>query len=85
MVRQPKLILFDKLLSNLDAELHVSMRTEVARSHRELRQHHGRLPHAQTGAMTQADQFVVLRHRYIEQIDPPSEACEDPANSFIAG
>jgi lactose/L-arabinose transport system ATP-binding protein len=85
IVREPKVFLFDEPLSNLDAELRVSMRIEIARLHRELRNTMIYVTHDQTEAMTLADQIVVLRSGRVEQCGPPREIYENPANEFVAG
>ncbi|WP_027998307.1 ABC transporter ATP-binding protein [Sinorhizobium arboris] len=85
IVRKPEVFLFDEPLSNLDAELRVSMRIEIARLHRELGNTMIYVTHDQTEAMTLADQIVVLRDGRIEQAGSPRDVYEDPANMFVAG
>ncbi|NTF45128.1 ABC transporter ATP-binding protein [Rhizobium rhizogenes] len=85
IVRKPEVFLFDEPLSNLDAELRVSMRIEIARLHRELGNTMIYVTHDQTEAMTLADKIVVLKDGRIEQVGSPREIYEDPANSFVAG
>ncbi|AYG63109.1 sn-glycerol-3-phosphate ABC transporter ATP-binding protein UgpC [Rhizobium jaguaris] len=85
IVRKPDVFLFDEPLSNLDAELRVSMRIEIARLHRELGNTMIYVTHDQTEAMTLADKIVVLRDGKIEQVGSPREVYEDPANIFVAG
>ncbi|GAU87021.1 maltose/maltodextrin transport ATP-binding protein MalK [Bosea sp. BIWAKO-01] len=85
IVRKPLVFLFDEPLSNLDAELRVSMRVEIARLHRELGNTMIYVTHDQTEAMTLADRIVVLRDGRIEQVGSPREVYEDPANLFVAG
>ncbi|AYG68647.1 MULTISPECIES: sn-glycerol-3-phosphate ABC transporter ATP-binding protein UgpC [unclassified Rhizobium] len=85
IVREPDVFLFDEPLSNLDAELRVSMRIEIARLHRELGNTMIYVTHDQTEAMTLADKIVVLRDGRIEQVGSPRDVYEDPANSFVAG
>jgi lactose/L-arabinose transport system ATP-binding protein len=85
IVRKPEVFLFDEPLSNLDAELRVSMRIEIARLHQELGNTMVYVTHDQTEAMTLADKIVVLRDGRIEQVGSPREVYEDPANSFVAG
>jgi lactose/L-arabinose transport system ATP-binding protein len=85
IVRKPDVFLFDEPLSNLDAELRVSMRIEIARLHRELGNTMIYVTHDQTEAMTLADQIVVLRDGRIEQTGTPREVYENPANIFVAG
>jgi len=85
IVRKPDVFLFDEPLSNLDAELRVSMRIEIARLHRELGNTMIYVTHDQTEAMTLADVIVVLRDGRIEQTGSPREIYENPANMFVAG
>jgi lactose/L-arabinose transport system ATP-binding protein len=85
IVRKPDVFLFDEPLSNLDAELRVSMRIEIARLHRELGNTMIYVTHDQTEAMTLADKIVVLRDGKIEQTGTPREVYENPANAFVAG
>ncbi|GLQ08100.1 sugar ABC transporter ATP-binding protein [Devosia yakushimensis] len=85
IVRKPQVFLFDEPLSNLDAELRVSMRIEIARLHRELGNTMIYVTHDQTEAMTLADKIVVLRDGVIEQVGSPRDVYEDPANTFVAG
>ncbi len=85
LVRQPGVFLFDEPLSNLDAELRVSMRIEIARLHRQLGATIVYVTHDQTEAMTLADRIVVLRAGRIEQVGAPLELYRNPANTFVAG
>ncbi len=85
IVRKPDVFLFDEPLSNLDAELRVSMRIELARLHRELGNTMIYVTHDQTEAMTLADRIVILRDGRIEQVGTPRQIYEDPANTFVAG
>jgi lactose/L-arabinose transport system ATP-binding protein len=85
IVRRPLVFLFDEPLSNLDAELRVSMRIEIARLHRELGNTMIYVTHDQTEAMTLADRIVVLRDGRIEQVGTPRQVYEDPNNLFVAG
>ncbi|NSY99280.1 ABC transporter ATP-binding protein [Agrobacterium tumefaciens] len=85
IVRKPDVFLFDEPLSNLDAELRVSMRIEIARLHRELGNTMIYVTHDQTEAMTLADMIVVLRDGRIEQVGSPRDVYDHPANSFVAG
>lgn len=85
IVRNPKVFLFDEPLSNLDAELRVDMRVEIARLHRELAATMIYVTHDQVEAMTLADKIVVLRDGHIEQVGSPLELYHHPANEFVAG
>src|SRR6218665_3286389 len=85
IVRDPKVFLFDEPLSNLDAELRVHMRIEIARLHKELQTTIIYVTHDQVEAMTLADTIVVLRDGLIEQVGRPLDLYDDPANQFVAG
>jgi ABC-type sugar transport system ATPase subunit len=85
IVRDPKIFLFDEPLSNLDAELRVSMRAELRDLHRRLGATMVYVTHDQVEAMTLADRIVVLRDGRIEQTGTPRELYERPANTFVAG
>ncbi len=85
IVREPKLFLFDEPLSNLDAELRVSMRAELRDLHARLGSTMIYVTHDQVEAMTLADKIVVLRAGKIEQIGTPKELYERPVNTFVAG
>ena len=73
IVRQPKAFLFDEPLSNLDAELRVQMRIEIAKLHQSLGATMVYVTHDQVEAMTLADRIVVLRKGRIEQQGSPIE------------
>ncbi|SCZ70917.1 carbohydrate ABC transporter ATP-binding protein, CUT1 family (TC 3.A.1.1.-) [Epibacterium ulvae] len=85
IVRQPDVFLFDEPLSNLDAELRVEMRVEIARLHKQLGATMIYVTHDQVEAMTMADKIVVLRAGRIEQVGAPVELYENPDNLFVAG
>jgi multiple sugar transport system ATP-binding protein len=85
IVREPRIFLFDEPLSNLDAELRVGMRSELAQLHRRLRTTMIYVTHDQVEAMTMADRIVVLRAGRVEQVGPPLELYNAPANQFVAG
>ena len=85
IVRQPKLFLFDEPLSNLDAELRVSMRSELRELHARLKATMVYVTHDQVEAMTLADRIVVLRDGKIEQVGTPLALYNQPANVFVAG
>ena len=85
IVRGPEVFLFDEPLSNLDAELRVDMRVEIARLHNELGATMIYVTHDQVEAMTLADKIVVLRDGRIEQVGSPLELYDDPDNKFVAG
>ncbi|WP_323764921.1 sn-glycerol-3-phosphate ABC transporter ATP-binding protein UgpC [Marinovum sp.] len=85
IVRGPEVFLFDEPLSNLDAELRVDMRVEIARLHKEIGATMIYVTHDQVEAMTLADKIVVLRAGHIEQVGSPMELYQDPDNRFVAG
>jgi lactose/L-arabinose transport system ATP-binding protein len=85
IVRKPKVFLFDEPLSNLDAELRVQMRLELARLHRELETTMIYVTHDQIEAMTLADRIVVLRAGKVEQFGTPMDLYHHPVNTFVAG
>jgi multiple sugar transport system ATP-binding protein len=84
IVRDPKVFLFDEPLSNLDAKLRVSMRSEIKALHQRLRTTTIYVTHDQIEAMTMADRIVVLRDGNIEQVGTPLELYDTPANVFVA-
>ncbi|WP_296639970.1 ABC transporter ATP-binding protein [Roseinatronobacter sp.] len=85
IVRGPDVFLFDEPLSNLDAELRVEMRVEIARLHREIGATMIYVTHDQVEAMTLADKIVVLRGGRVEQVGAPLDLYRDPDNLFVAG
>ena len=85
IVRSPKVFLMDEPLSNLDAKLRVQMRTEVARIQQRLGTTTVYVTHDQTEAMTLGDRVAVMRGGIIQQVAPPKELYEQPANLFVAG
>ncbi|WP_309085463.1 sn-glycerol-3-phosphate ABC transporter ATP-binding protein UgpC [Chelativorans sp.] len=84
IVGNPQVFLFDEPLSNLDAELRVHMRSEIAALHKRLGNTMIYVTHDQIEAMTLADRIVVLREGRIEQVGSPRELYERPANLFVA-
>jgi lactose/L-arabinose transport system ATP-binding protein len=85
IVRGPEVFLFDEPLSNLDAELRVEMRVEIARLHREIGATMIYVTHDQVEAMTLADKIVVLRAGRVEQVGKPLDLYNNPDNKFVAG
>ncbi|MGI9401569.1 MAG: ABC transporter ATP-binding protein [Rhizobiaceae bacterium] len=85
IVREPQVFLFDEPLSNLDAELRVKMRLEIAKLHKDLGATMIYVTHDQVEAMTLADKIVVLRAGKVEQIGTPIDLYDDPDNVFVAG
>ena len=85
MIRRPEVFLYDEPLSNLDLELRVRLRLEIAHLQRTLKATAVYVTHDQTEAMTLADQIVVLRKGRIEQVGSPLALYRAPANLFVAG
>ncbi|MEM8554537.1 MAG: sn-glycerol-3-phosphate ABC transporter ATP-binding protein UgpC [Pseudomonadota bacterium] len=85
IVRDPKAFLFDEPLSNLDAELRVTMRKELAALHQNIGGTMIYVTHDQTEAMTLADKIVVLQGGYVQQAGKPLELYNTPQNLFVAG
>jgi multiple sugar transport system ATP-binding protein len=84
IVGDPDVFLFDEPLSNLDAELRVHMRSEIASLHQRLGNTMIYVTHDQIEAMTLADRIVVLRDGLVEQVGTPRELYERPGNLFVA-
>ena len=82
---QARVFLFDEPLSNLDAELRVHMRIELARLHKSLATTVIYVTHDQVEAMTLADKIVVMNHGVISQVGAPLDVYDNPDNLFVAG
>lgn len=85
IVREPKLFLFDEPLSNLDAELRVQMRLELAELHKRLGVNMIYVTHDQVEAMTLADRIVILNDGKIAQQGSPKTLYNNPDSMFVAG
>ncbi|MFN2602464.1 MAG: ABC transporter ATP-binding protein [Gemmatimonadaceae bacterium] len=85
IVREPLAFLFDEPLSNLDAQLRVETRVELARLHRELGATMVYVTHDQSEALTLGDRIAILRDGVLQQVDSPMELYARPANRFVAG
>lgn len=85
IVRQPKAFLFDEPLSNLDARLREQMRAEIKKLHGELKATSIYVTHDQIEAMTLADRIVAMHGGVVQQVGPPLELYDRPANLFVAG
>ncbi len=85
IVRDPKAFLFDEPLSNLDAELRVAMRKELAALHADIGGTMIYVTHDQVEAMTLADKIVVLQAGEIKQAGTPLDLYNKPRNAFVAG
>jgi multiple sugar transport system ATP-binding protein len=85
IVRKPKVFLFDEPLSNLDAKLRVEMRAELNKLHRRLETTMVYVTHDQVEAMTLGDRIAVMKDGTLQQVAPPLEIYDRPANQFVAG
>ena len=85
MVREPKVFLLDEPLSNLDAKLRTTMRSEIAKLHRKLQTTFIYVTHDQVEAMTMGTRIVVMKSGFIQQIDTPRNLYNYPSNKFVAG
>ena len=85
IVRKPSVFLFDEPLSNLDAKLRVQTRTEISKLHNDLGATMIYVTHDQVEAMTMGDRIVVLHDGFVQQVAPPLELYDRPANTFVAG
>ncbi len=84
IVRKPAVFLFDEPLSNLDAALRVSMRTELSRLHKELATTMIYVTHDQVEALTLGNRIAVFNQGHIEQLGAPMDLYHRPANEFVA-
>jgi multiple sugar transport system ATP-binding protein len=84
IVKQPKLFLLDEPLSNLDAALRLRTRVELAQLKQKVDAAVIMVTHDQAEAMTLADRIVVMNDRRIQQVGPPMEIYNRPANTFVA-
>jgi multiple sugar transport system ATP-binding protein len=85
IVRKPKVFLFDEPLSNLDAKMRVTTRTEISKLHQRLGATMIYVTHDQIEAMTMGDRICVMKEGDIMQVAPPLELYNRPANLFVAG
>ncbi len=85
MVRGPKVFLFDEPLSNLDAKLRASMRSEIVKLHNSIKSTFIYVTHDQIEAMTMGTRIVVMKDGFIQQIDTPTNLFNYPINEFVAG
>jgi multiple sugar transport system ATP-binding protein len=85
LVRNPNLFLLDEPLSNLDAQLRIQMRTEIARLQKRLGTTTVYVTHDQTEAMTLGDRVAVLHKGVVQQVGTPRELYNEPRNLFVAG
>jgi multiple sugar transport system ATP-binding protein len=85
IVRKPKVFLFDEPLSNLDAKMRVSTRTEISKLHARLGATMIYVTHDQVEAMTMGDRICVMKDGVIMQVAAPLELYNNPANIYVAG
>jgi len=85
LVREPEVFLLDEPLSNLDAKLRVEMRSELKRLHRRVGVTTIYVTHDQVEAITLGDRIAVLSGGILQQVGPPQEVYDHPANLFVAG
>ena len=85
IVRHPKVFLLDEPLSNLDAKLRATMRTELTKLHQRVGTTFVYVTHDQVEAMTMATRIVVMKDGLIQQVDTPQNLYDTPVNMFVAG
>ena len=85
IVREPKVMLLDEPLSNLDAKLRTTMRSEIVKLHNDLKTTFIYVTHDQIEAMTMGTRIVVMKLGVIQQIDSPTNLFDYPENKFVAG
>ena len=85
IVREPKVMLLDEPLSNLDAKLRTSMRAEIVKLHEQLKTTFIYVTHDQVEAMTMGTRIVVMKLGVVQQIDTPTNLFDYPENKFVAG
>jgi len=85
IVRKPRVFLFDEPLSNLDAKMRVSTRTDISKLHARLGATMIYVTHDQVEAMTMGDRICVMKDGHIQQVAAPLELYNQPDNAFVAG
>ena len=85
LVRSPEAFLLDEPLSNLDAQLRVHMREEIAQLHKRIKTNMVYVTHDQVEAMTLGDRIVIMNQGKVQQVGKPLEVYDRPANLFVAG
>src|SRR6202023_2933514 len=85
IVREPQAFLLDEPLSNLDAKLRVQTRIELQKQHRALHATFIYVTHDQVEAMTMGDRIAVMKDGILQQVAPPREIYDNPANIYVAG
>ena len=85
IVREPKVLLMDEPLSNLDAKLRNQMRAEIIKLRQKINTTFIYVTHDQTEAMTLGDRIVIMKDGFVQQVGTPQEVFDHPANLFVAG
>ncbi|MBO5520797.1 MAG: sn-glycerol-3-phosphate ABC transporter ATP-binding protein UgpC [Eubacterium sp.] len=85
IVREPKVLLMDEPLSNLDAKLRNQMRAEIIKLRQRIDTTFIYVTHDQTEAMTLGDRIVIMKDGVVQQVGTPQEVFNEPANIFVAG
>ena len=85
IVREPRVLLMDEPLSNLDAKLRNQMRAEIIKLRQRIKSTFIYVTHDQTEAMTLGDRIVIMKDGLIQQIGTPQEVFDNPINTFVAG
>ena len=85
LVRDPKVFLLDEPLSNLDAKLRASMRSEIVKLHKKVNTTFVYVTHDQIEAMTMGEKIVVMKDGLIQQVGTPKDIYDKPINKFVAG
>lgn len=85
IVREPKVLLMDEPLSNLDAKLRNQMRAEIIKLRQRIDTTFIYVTHDQTEAMTLGDRIVIMKDGIVQQVGTPQEVFDHPANLFVAG
>lgn len=85
IVREPKVLLMDEPLSNLDAKLRNQMRAEILKLRKKINTTFIYVTHDQTEAMTLGDRIVIMKDGVIQQVGAPQEVYDNPVNIFVAG
>ncbi|MCI8399975.1 MAG: sn-glycerol-3-phosphate ABC transporter ATP-binding protein UgpC [Oscillibacter sp.] len=85
IVREPKVLLMDEPLSNLDAKLRNQMRAEIIKLRQKINTTFIYVTHDQTEAMTLGDRIVIMKDGFVQQVGTPQEVFDHPANIFVAG
>ena len=85
IVREPKVLLMDEPLSNLDAKLRNQMRAELIKLRKKISTTFMYVTHDQTEAMTLGDRIVIMKDGFVQQVGTPQDVFDHPANLFVAG